>query len=251
MEFRTIQGSVIRNLFESIKEILTDVNLIFNNQGMRCTAIDGNKIACVFFKLDADKFEYFSCADHITVGVNMQSLFKLIKTVTNNDTISMSIQNNEKHKLRITIENTDKHTRTMSILKLLDIDQEIITIPDINFDHIITIPCSDFQKYCKDMMTISHIVTMACKKDMFILSCSGDFADQIIEIEKCNTTNSILEDENVDVTGNFSLKYINLFIKSSSLCSTVEIFLKKQYPLILVYRVGSLGKIQYCLAPSI
>ena len=50
-------------------------------------------------------------------------------------------------------------------------------------------------------------------------------------------------------TGTFSLKYVNLFIKSSSLCSNVEIYLKKGYPLILEYRIGSLGKVQFVLAP--
>ena len=31
--------------------------------------------------------------------------------------------------------------------------------------------------------------------------------------------------------------------------SNVEIYLKKGYPLILVYRIGSLGKVQFVLAP--
>ena len=45
------------------------------------------------------------------------------------------------------------------------------------------------------------------------------------------------------------MKYINLFIKSSALCSNVEIYLKKGDPLILIYRIGSLGKVQFLLAP--
>ena len=54
---------------------------------------------------------------------------------------------------------------------------------------------------------------------------------------------------NQTTSGTFSLKYVNLFIKSSCLCSNVEIYLKKGYPLILVYRIGSLGKVQFVLAP--
>ena len=48
----------------------------------------------------------------------------------------------------------------------------------------------------------------------------------------------------------FSLKFINLFIKSSNLCTNVEIYLKRGYPLILVYKIGSLGKLQFVLAPN-
>ncbi|AOM63351.1 DNA polymerase sliding clamp 2 [Heterosigma akashiwo virus 01] len=248
VKFRTIQGSVIRNLFESVKEILTDVNINFLSDSIKCTAIDGNKIACVYFKLEADKFEVYTLNEPITAGINMQSLFKLIKTVTNNDTVSMIIYRNERYKLHIIVENSEKHTCTRSILKLLDIDQEIITIPNVEFDNIITMQCTDFQRYCKDMMTISNVVTMTCKNNVFALSCSGDFADQIIEIHECDSI--VTKDGDEEISETFSLKYINLFVKSTSLCSIVEIYLKKDFPLILVYRIGSLGKIQFCLAPQ-
>ena len=78
------------------------------------------------------------------------------------------------------------------------------------------------------------------------MKCIGDFAELVIEIA---CTSHVIEQTSYLSTGTFSLKYINLFIKSSSLCSNGEIYLKKNYPLILVYRIGSLGKVQFVLAP--
>jgi proliferating cell nuclear antigen len=46
-------------------------------------------------------------------------------------------------------------------------------------------------------------------------------------------------------------KYLNSFTKSTNLCSTVEIFLKENYPLVIEYNVANLGKLQFCLAPKI
>jgi len=309
MEFRTIQASVIKNLFESIKEILVDVNIMFNENSMQCTAIDGNKVALVHFQLDTHRFEYYNCqpGPPLIIGINMNSIYKLIKPVTPGDTIIMKVYKNERCKLYIIIENTEKHTRTSSVLKLLDIDQEIIDIPDVEFDNIITIPCSDFQRHCKDIMTVSDKVTFLCHENMFAMKCTGDFADLMIEIQQPTKSNAIENSESqlnddvhepntkkkhrhkskkqvtpdflvlqpslpentpsclddsfindeicdrftdVNITGTFSLKYVNLFIKSSSLCSNVEIYLKKGYPLILIYRIGSLGKVQFCLAPN-
>jgi hypothetical protein len=31
----------------------------------------------------------------------------------------------------------------------------------------------------------------------------------------------------------------------------VEIFLKKEYPLVIEYNVANLGKLQFCLAPKV
>ena len=49
---------------------------------MKITAMDGNKCACVHIKLDSDKFEQYQCnSNMVTAGVNMSSLFKLVKTM--------------------------------------------------------------------------------------------------------------------------------------------------------------------------
>ena len=247
MELRTIQASIIKNLFESIHEILVDINIVFTADSIHCTSIDGNKCACVHFRLDTARFEQYTCKEEsVVVGVNMFSLHKLIKPITNGDTITMRILKNQRYKLYIIIENVEKHTKTTSILKLLDLDQAILSIPDIVFDNIVTIPCVDFQRHCKDMMTVSDKVTLLCNDKAFVMKCSGDFADLIIEIERGLTNETMM---NQTTSGTFLLKYVNLFIKSSSLCSNVEIYLKKGYPLILVYRIGSLGKVQFVLAP--
>lgn len=259
VEFQTVQASVIKNLFESIKEILVDINLVFTPESMYCTAIDGSKSACVHFHLDTNRFEHYICNESETiVGINMSSLHKLIKPITNGDVIVMRIHRNDRFKLHIVIENAEKHTRTTSMLKLLDIDQQILSIPDVVFDNIITMPCADFQRHCKDMMTVSDKVTFVCTAAAFVMKCTGDFADFAIEIQRNNdnivSSTAFLieaEDDHANrVSGTFSLKYINLFIKSSGLCTNVEIYLKKGYPLILVYKIGSLGKIQFVLAPD-
>jgi proliferating cell nuclear antigen len=54
-----------------------------------------------------------------------------------------------------------------------------------------------------------------------------------------------------DVDGTFSLKYLSLFTRASSLCSTVQVFLKKNYPLVLCYNVASLGVLKFCLVPRV
>ena len=249
IEFRTIQASVIKNLFESVKEILVDINLVFTQNSIYCTAIDGSKTACVHFFLDTNRFEYYHCAEsEVIIGINMSSIHKLIKPITSGDIIVMKIYRTDRFRLHIIIENTEKHTRTTSSLKLLDIDQQILSIPDVVFDNIITMPCIDFQRHCKDMMTVSDKVTFLCASNCFVMKCCGDFADLCIEIER----NQVHTDDTMEqkITGTFSLKYINLFIKSSGLCTNVEIYLKHGYPLILVYKIGSLGTIKFELAPD-
>ena len=79
------------------------------------------------------------------------------------------------------------------------------------------------------------------------MNVKGDFAEQTIIIKENNTE---LEDQTEIDYGKFNIKYIQLFTKSTNLCGTIEIFLKPQYPLAIVYNVANLGSIKYCLAPE-
>ena len=54
-----------------------------------------------------------------------------------------------------------------------------------------------------------------------------------------------------NVEGVFSLRYLTLFTRASGLCNTVQLFLKRDYPLILSYAVASLGTLRFCLASRI
>jgi proliferating cell nuclear antigen len=53
------------------------------------------------------------------------------------------------------------------------------------------------------------------------------------------------------VQGVFSLKYLVLFTKCTNLSSSVEIYLKNDYPLIVKFLVASLGELKLCLSPNV
>ena len=101
------------------------------------------------------------------------------------------------------------------------------------------------------MCTLSDILSIESKNNSFILSCCGDFAEQTVTIGETN--NGLVfskKSEDHTIQGSFDLKYLNLFTKSTNLCSTIELFLKQDYPLILLYSVANLGSLKFCLAPK-
>jgi proliferating cell nuclear antigen len=57
------------------------------------------------------------------------------------------------------------------------------------------------------------------------------------------------ENQNEIIQGMFSLKYLVLFTKCTNLSSSIELYLKNDYPLIIRYQVANLGEVKLCLAP--
>jgi len=251
VEIQTVQSNAIRILCEALKDILTDVNLQITQEGLKIISMDGSKVAVINLKLHATKFEIYKCEKNINAGINMSSLHKIIKSIKNNDTIEFYINNNEPSKLFIQVINKEKKTTILTALKLLDIDEDILEIPNIEFDSVITMPSNDFQSYIRELSIITNKVKITTINSNFTLEGEGDFAETKITVGDSDTINILKEcDDNIDrAYGIFNIKYLLLFTKSTNLCTTVEIYLKNNYPLILIYNVANLGTLQYCLAP--
>jgi len=254
LELKTVQSSAFRILVEALKEILTDANFEFDESGMKLIAMDASHTVLVHLKLDSKNFEHYHCPNKIVVGVNMINLFKLIKTMSNSDTLTLYVQSDNPNHMGIRIENGDKNTITTYSLNLMDLNEESIQIPPATFSSVITMPSVDFQKICRDMHNLADIIEVKSVGSQLIFSCKGDFAKQETIMGEC-TTNGMSyvkkQDDSEIVQGLFALKHLVLFTKCTNLCNSIEMYLKNDYPLIICYSVASLGKIKLCLAPNV
>ena len=145
------------------------------------------------------------------------------------------------------IENSEKHTKTTYKLNLLDLDNEHISIDPTEFNSVITLPSTDFQKICRDMHNVSEFVEIKNIGNQLIFSCKGDFCCQ--ETILSDNAGSMQAKTSEIVQGVFKLKYLVLFTKCTNLCNTIELYLKNDYPLIIKYSVASLGEIKLAIAP--
>ena len=252
LEVRTVQSSAFKTLIEALKEILTDSNIEFDENGIKIVAMDSSHVVLVHMKLDASKFEYYNCVKKQLIGVNILNLFKLVKTMNTNDTLTLFMEKEDTNYLGIRIETPEKNQSTTYKLNLMDLPVETISIPPATFHSIITLPSSDFQKICRDMNNLADFIDIKNIGDQLLFSCLGDFCSQeTIITENSQCMNLVKNDDsNEIIQGVFNLRYLVLFTKCTNLCGSVELYLKNDYPLILKYAVASLGEIKLCLAPQ-
>jgi proliferating cell nuclear antigen len=251
-DIQTVQSSAFRTLVEALKDILTDCNFIIDGTGIKLIATDNSHSVLIHMKLQAENFDIYECKEKITIGINMNNLYKLIKTMSNNDTLGLFMCEEDTNVLCIRLDNKDKNASTVYRLNLLDIDQENINIPPASFDTELTLPSGDFQKLIRDMMNIGENVEIKSVGSTMYFSCNGDFASQ--ETILCETNNGLQfsqsANEDNPIQGIFSLKYLSLFTKCTNMCPLINMYIKNDYPLIIKYSVANLGDIKLCLAPN-
>lgn len=255
MYFMTAQASPVKTLTEALKEVLTDVNIHFDENGFEIINMDPSQISFVALNLKGEKFEEYHCPNPLVIGIQMISLHKLLKTIGNNDTLTMYVTKDKPDILGILIHNKKKKTCNTILYNLKDVDEVEIDIPEVNYDAQVTMPCSEFQKYCRELANISNFVNIGVSSDKtFLMKVTGSIGEQQLEIEESDDSNVVINvNEHIqgkmDI-GVFSLKFLNLFCKSSTLCNTIQLFVKPEYPIVIVYSVASLGTVKFCLIPQ-
>ena len=248
---KTIQSSPFRCLIEALKEILTDANLEIDSSGIKIIAIDTSHTVLVHLKLDASNFEVFHCKEKKQLGINMINFYKFIKIISNNDTLSLYVAKNDYNNLGIKIENGDKNSLTKFNLKLLDISDDNIEIPSLEFESVITMSSSEFQKLCRDMNNIGELIEITSIDNILKFKVDGDIgtAEHLLGQDIKNNLTINNNTSNNIIQGIYNLKNLVMFTKCTNLCNQIKIFIKNDYPLIIIYNVASLGEIKLCLAP--
>lgn len=240
MKLKTIQASAFKAAFEVLKDILNDVNIYFDKDGMRILTLDTARVALVDFELQSDNFEEYECEEAIVAGVNVTNMFKLLKTISNTDTLSMELKNRDS--IKIIIENPTKKSCTKFDLKLLDIDEDHIEVPDIPIASVTILPSVDFQRICRDMNNLASEIEIKRDENRLMISCSGDFANQETVLDCADSVKGVY-------SGVYSLKYLNIFTKATGMCSNVQLMQEVDNRfLILQYNVANLGEVRFYLA---
>ncbi len=254
MYLQASNGSPIKTLTETLKEVITDTNIHFDKDGFTTSNMDPDKkVHYVTLKIYNDKFEKYYCSEPISIGVDMIFLSKLLKVIKNGDSIVMYILHNNRGILYIEISNTEKNSVNTIAYGLSDIDIEHFELPEIKYDIDVIISCHDFQTYCKNLSIIDDELTIYIKNNAIIFSVRDNTngTSQTIKIEedvknalKIKTNNNY--DKEVKI-GSYSLSKLNLFNKSTSLCQHIKLSLSENTPLKIVYSVSSLGYISFYL----
>ena len=102
------EGILLKKLIESIKDLVTDINLEITATGISLQAMDSSHVALVTLNLSSEGFEEYRCdKNSLTLGISIANLSKIMKCGGNDDTITLSAED-EPSALNIKFENLSK-----------------------------------------------------------------------------------------------------------------------------------------------
>lgn len=222
---QTIQVYAFRTLLDALKEIITEANIHFDQDGIRIKTMDISHTVLVHLKLEARNFEKYEYTKPITIGVNMMHFYMLIKSITSSDLLTLYVDDDNKNVLGIQIENSSKKSIKNITMNLLDLNEKGFQIPKKTFDFIVNMPSVEFQKICRDMNMITNILDIKAINDSLYFKGKGDFATQEFTIGEQDGRLRFIKgtDSNTIVQGIFLLKHLITFTRCTNLSDTIDI----------------------------
>jgi len=262
LELKTTKSSAIKTLIENLQSLLSEVTFVFTpttkdkdgneiQGGWLIKEINKYNSLMVHVKLDAKNFEsyqYNYSEPNLTVGINLSYMTKLLKCMANYDSLTLAIDKEDMNHLILTLENN----KDKKIIKLIikDLNSKHFKIDPIVFPYMATLSSNDFHKYCKDLSLVSEVMEIKCNGKKLFLSGKGEVGE--VDFEVLPSVNGLTITVNTEketiVQGLFDIKYLTIFSKCAALDEEVEIYLENDYPIIIKYKVSSLGEIKFVLS---
>lgn len=251
---QTVQANTIKLVFEGIKEILQDCNMIVSPTGLEILSPEQTNTVLVHMKLSSEAFDSFYCSEpRILVGLNVQLFYSLIRNIHNNDTLSLFVLRENPTKIGIYVDNgeSDRNKMTRFHLNLLHIEENNIEVPPISFSAIIKISTTELQRTFRELNSRYDTVFVMAVNGRLIMSAENETSDTERIIPENSNEDMVFLTKPMDgavVQGKFSLKHLVQFTKCANLNNTITLCLENDKPIIIMYEAGNMGPLKFMLA---
>merc|ERR1719471_297886 len=192
--------------------------------------------------LRADGFSNWRCDHNCQLGINLQSLNKVLKCMGSRDELSMKYKEGGDD-CEFIFKSPEEDRVSHFSLKLMEIDSEHLRIPS-----------SEFQRICRDLAVLGDTLTIGVNKNDVQFSVAGEIGKGEMTVRASTASD---EEEGTDiqcqepVTQTFAMRYLNFFTKATTLSKSVTLSLSPEVPLMVEYPVDEIGYVRYYLAPKI
>ncbi|MGB5910578.1 MAG: proliferating cell nuclear antigen (pcna) [Promethearchaeia archaeon] len=247
---------ILRGIIETLASFIEESEFKVSPKEFVITAFDDSMVSLLKFSMKKEDFDDYNCSKEFKISLNLDDLDKILKRSATDDTIEVEFQESEQ-KIKIKMKKRDsKRVRTFS-LSLLDTDKQEVSIDNLQkieyFVNWIMSP-PDFTpdllvEAIKDAEIYSDILNVkADEKSGLVFNSTGQIGEMEYIIELDDLPEKKLKETEM---GAYSITFLKKILKLASITEKLEIFLKTDYPLKMIFTLLNGGILNYFLAPRV
>ena len=166
-------GELFKKIVAALSDLVEQGNFMVDSNMISFQGMDSSHVSLVSLQLTESGFEGYRCDNDQCLGIQFSSLNKILKCMTSKDSLSIQASN-DGDIINFIFESNDQKRFSNFELKLNDIDQEQLGIPETDYATTIKMPSQEFQRICRDLSAIGDTVTISATKEGVKFSVNGD-----------------------------------------------------------------------------
>jgi len=228
---------LLSRVVEIISELVTEVRIKVNDDGLSITAMDPANVSMVSFVLPKNSFSGFE-TDPEVLGINLENLKRILRRSGAGSSLIM-----EKKENTLNIQIQDRIKRNFS-LSLIDIETEEKEMPSLEFSSIVELNSQDFIDSIEDCLVVSDACSFIIKEEKFFVEAHG------LNSARSEFSGDEAKIQAEDCKSRYSLEYLQKFIKAAKLSDKTTLRFANDHPLRMDVKKDSM-QISFLLAPRV
>lgn len=267
-------------IFQHIKLFTDHIAISCSETHMNMQCMDNAHVAILEMSLPAAWFDVYHLADDgdIRIGFNATYLHRILSSRDKEQQIQLVYSSEDADRLLIHLtkpedvlavvnesDNASVKTKTKEKkpttntfdkhfeLPLIDIEEEGMQIPDIEYTAELAMHSAQFADIITQLKMFGDTMEVQCSEERIALaSTSQDQGKMFVEIG-INDLSEFAIDEGADLALSFSLTYLKHFCAYSRISELVSIKFGESYPMRIAYSLGEMddANLVFHLAPKI
>eukprot|EP00461_Guttulinopsis_vulgaris_P001655 UN01655 len=254
-------SSIFKKIMEALKEIVKEGNFECSENGITFQGVDSSFVALVQLTLRKQGFAEYRIDDNMNLGINIENILKLLKCAGGKDSLTLTAQEDSD---LLSLQFTAPERTSKFDLKLMDIDQEALTVPNITYETVCSLPSAEFQRIVRDLGSLGDTLSLRVSKEGITFAVEGTTGSGSITLnagEGSDAKDTVKIKTEDEYEQKFTVRYLTQFAKAASLSPNVALKLSSEQPLAVEYRMTNpnedddskptiLGVLRFFLAPK-
>ena len=249
-EFKVIEPTKAEKLIFMLKNInvlSSQITIYFRKQGIYTQGMDPSQVCLFEFEIDAEGenkwLDYYKLENETetNIGINCVILAKILNTYKKDQTITFKVDSNNNDVLNINFNFIGEKSNTIYDkefqIPLMDINEELLTIPDKEYAVDIEIQSNIFDKLCGEFALFDDMLKINCSEKKIEMIASGTEGKMKVNINVDDLDEFSIE-EDLIYKDSFSLVYFNHMCTFHKLSDTMLLNFENDRPMKLTYCIA-------------
>jgi len=216
--------------------------------------MDKSHICLADIEIKQNWFSSYEISENYNIALDAIHFAILMNYALKNDSLELKFEDEyNPDKLYINFlnnkENKDAFNHFFE-LNLVDVEEEGLGIPSVNYDVEFTIDSKKFVDVLSELNTFGQNLSIKCDENIVELNSNSDSTKLKINIPVDDLDEfAIAEEEEISVA--FSLNHLCKMCTSNKLSQKINVSLSNEYPMLIVYNLGDDSKVTFYIAPKV